>query len=66
MSAQHTTEHSRQRGLGARLRRLRPRRVLPRETQLHLRSATREQLLALRSLLDAAIHRLEQGGGKRT
>jgi hypothetical protein len=34
---------------------------LPKETRDHLRAARREQLLAVRSLLDTAIRRLEQG-----
>jgi len=33
---------------------------LPEETRNHLRAARREQLLALRSLLDRAIERLEK------
>ena len=33
---------------------------LPKETRDHLRAARREQLLALRSLLDQAIERLEK------
>jgi hypothetical protein len=33
---------------------------LPKETRDHLRAARREQLLALRSLVDVAIRRLEQ------
>ena len=34
---------------------------LPKETRDHLRAARREQLLALRSLVDVAIRRLEEG-----
>jgi len=34
---------------------------LARETRQHLRAARRERLLALRSLLDAVIKRLEEG-----
>lgn len=33
---------------------------LPKETRDHLRAARREQLLAMRSLLDQAIERLEK------
>jgi hypothetical protein len=33
---------------------------LPKETRDHLRAARREQLLAVRSLVDAAIRRLEE------
>jgi hypothetical protein len=33
---------------------------LPEETRSHLRAARREQLLALRSLLDSAIDKLEK------
>jgi hypothetical protein len=33
---------------------------LPKETRDHLRAARREQLLAVRSLIDAAIRRLEE------
>jgi hypothetical protein len=33
---------------------------LPEETRAHLRAARREQLLAVRSLIDAAIRRLEE------
>lgn len=36
------------------------RQVLPEETVHHLYAAQREQLLALRSLVDTAIHRLEE------
>ncbi len=41
------------------LRRFRPSRLLPYETRVHLNNAGREELLAIRSLLDAAIARLE-------
>lgn len=37
---------------------------LPEETRAHLRAARREQLLAVRSLVDAAIHRLEEAAEK--
>jgi hypothetical protein len=36
---------------------------LPKETRDHLRAARREQLLALRSLVDVAIRRLEERPG---
>jgi len=42
-------------GLG----RLNPLGGLPEETRIHSRNAMREQLLALRSLLDRMIRRLE-------
>lgn len=66
MSTQHGVEHARRRRLQARLRRLRPSRLLPKEAQAHLRNVAREQLLAVRSLLDAGIARLERPGGKRS
>lgn len=34
--------------------------ILPEETRQHLRAARRERLLALRSLLEAAIQRLDE------
>lgn len=60
--ATHTTYRSR---LAARLRRFDPVARLPEQTRAHLRAARREQLLALRSLLDAAIARLERRTGER-
>lgn len=50
----------------ARLRRLRTKRLLPKATRRHLRNVAREQLLAVRSLLDAGIARLEPPEGKRS
>lgn len=49
----------------SRLRRANPARTLPIETRSHLRNASREQLLAVRSILDAAIQRMDQRGSKR-
>lgn len=49
------------RGLWGRLERLRPERLLPEPTYAHLRSAGREELLAVRSLVDALIDRLDLG-----
>lgn len=57
-------ERSRRRGRLARIAALSPARLLPQETRAHLRNATREQLLALRSVLDAVIARLERPEGK--
>jgi hypothetical protein len=34
---------------------------LPEETRQHLRAARRERMLAMRSLIDAAIQRLDEG-----
>jgi len=34
---------------------------LPEETRQHLRAARRERMLAMRSLIDAAIKRLDEG-----
>lgn len=65
MATEHTGGHSKRR-LAARLRRLSPARLLPEETRSHLRNATREQLLALRSVLDAAIARLERSERKES
>ena len=45
--------------------RVRP-RILPQETRRHLRNAARENILAVRSLLDAAIKRSERRGRRRT
>ena len=39
---------------------------LPKETRDHLRAARREQLLAVRSLIDAAIRRLEEGPARKS
>lgn len=36
-------------------------RLVPRETRAHLRAARREQLLAVRSLIDEAVKRTEEG-----
>ncbi len=52
----HVTRHRR---LRDRLGRLSPARLLPPEARAHLWNAQREELLALRSLLDAAIARLQ-------
>ena len=64
MTTQHGGEHHRRR-LPTRLRRLRPDRLLPKETRGHLRNVAREQFLALRSLLDAGIARMDRDEGKR-
>lgn len=40
-------------------------RLLPDSTRQHLRSARKEMLLALRDMLDKAIERAEEGGGKK-
>lgn len=53
------------RGIRSRLRRVQPVRLIPPETRVHLRNAGREQLLAVRSVLDAAIERLDRRGGRR-
>ncbi len=37
-------------------------RLIPKETRVHLRAAQREMLLAVRSVLDCAIDRLEDSG----
>ena len=44
--------------------RVRP-RILPQETRRHLRNAARENILAVRSLLDAAIERSERRERRR-
>ena len=41
-------------------------RHLPDSTKQHLRSARKEALLALRSMLDRAIERAEETEGKKT
>ena len=41
------------------------RAFLPEETVQHLNAARREQLLAVRSVLDAAIARMEEDAGPR-
>ena len=41
-------------------------RHLPDSTKKHLRSARKEALLALRSMLDRAIERAEETEGKKT
>ncbi len=46
-------------GLGQRIRAEKP-RFLPEEFCTHIRAARREWLLAMRSLIDAAIERLEE------
>ncbi|MHB0869003.1 MAG: hypothetical protein ACYC66_15870 [Chloroflexota bacterium] len=38
--------------------------LVPREFREHMKAAQREQMLALRSLLDAAIGRMERGEGE--
>ncbi len=38
---------------------------LPEETRQHLRAARRERMLAMRSLIDAAIKRLDEGDKSR-
>ena len=43
---------------------LTPPRRLPEHTREHLRTASREGLLALRSLLDEALNQLEKKKGK--
>lgn len=60
MSTQAGHRRTNRHGMRARLGALNPLRLLPEETTAHLRNAAREQLLAVRSLLDAAIARLEQ------
>ncbi|MBI4498072.1 MAG: hypothetical protein HY689_09260 [Chloroflexi bacterium] len=59
MSTGQGSDPFRRRRLRERLRRLRPAGLLPQETQAHLWYAGREQLLAVRSLLDTLIARLE-------
>ena len=39
--------------------------LLPDSTRQHLRSARKEMLLALRDMLDKAIERAEEAGGKK-
>ena len=41
------------------------RRVLPGEVQDHLRNARREQLLALRAMIDRWIERVDETSGER-
>lgn len=60
MATQRATERTRRSRLRARAGRLDPARLLPAETVAHLRTASREELLAVRSLLDALIARLER------
>lgn len=60
MMTHHGAEHTRTGRLRARLRRPRLTWLVPKEAQAHLQGAAREQLLAVRSLLDAAIDRLER------
>ena len=60
MTTRHHDHEPTRRRLRARLARLSPARALPEETARHLRNAGREQLLAVRSLLDAVIARLER------
>ncbi len=43
-----------------------PREIMPPETQEHMRAATREVLLAFRSLIDEAIKRTEPRPARRT
>lgn len=60
MTTQRAQERTRRGRLRARIGRLDPTRLLPTETVVHLRKANREGLLAVRSLLDALIARLER------
>jgi len=61
MSVLSELDPSRRRGWRARLRSLLTGGLLPSETREHLRNARRDQLLAVRSLLDALISRMERG-----
>lgn len=65
MSTRTAAEHRRMHRLRVRLRRISPLRRVPKEARSHLRGAAREQLLAVRSLLDAALARLERQDGIR-
>ena len=40
-------------------------KILPKETRGHIRAARKETLLALRSIIDAAIGRMEEAEKKR-
>ena len=60
MTARGGLVYTQRRRLRARLGRLNPVQLLPPETRTHLRNAGREELLALRGLLDAAIRRMER------
>ncbi len=60
MATGRMPEGARGRPIRARLTLFDPSRLLPAETRRHLRNANREQLLALRSLIDAAAARLEE------
>lgn len=44
---------------------LSPVRLLPNEARLHIRAAQREMLLAVRSVIDVAIERLETADRRR-
>lgn len=60
MTTPRAAERTRRSRLRARVGRLDPARLLPAEAVAHLRKASREELLAVRSLLDALIARLER------
>lgn len=60
MSTQRLHDQPYRRRLRREVGRFNPARLLPTETRGHLRNAAREQLLAVRSILDAVIARLER------
>ena len=57
--ARHPSRRVGRRDVEHLLDRLRPEHILPEETYGHLQQAGREQLLAIRSLIDALIDRLD-------
>ncbi len=63
--AQATAESRGQRGRIGGLSDLLPDWILPPEGKAHVRNARKEVLLAVRSVLDAAIERQEQGPASR-
>lgn len=66
MVTQRATERARRSGPRARVGRLDPARLLPVETVAHLRNASREERLAVHSLFDVPIARLESEEGTRS
>lgn len=66
MATQRATERTRRSRPRARVGRLDPARLLPAETVAQVRNASREERLAVCSLLDALIARLEHEEGTRS
>lgn len=64
MCTHRDVRRSRTRRRGTRPDRLRPGRLLSKEPRAHRHDTAREGLLAQRSLVDAAIARLESRGGR--